>query len=60
MADRGQVARQAIAWARSCPASENEVIESRQVMEMADFPTDVQKAAEGFDALQNAAGQGRK
>src|SRR6187549_2504483 len=39
---------EAIAWASRCPGSDNEVIEVRQVQEMADFPPDVQKAAEGF------------
>ncbi len=33
---------EAIAWASRCPASENEVIELRQVQELADFPADVQ------------------
>ena len=36
---------EAIEWASRCPASEDEVIEIRQVQEMADFPPDVQKAA---------------
>jgi hypothetical protein len=27
---------------------------------MSDFPPDVQKAAVGFDAMQKAAGKGRK
>jgi hypothetical protein len=40
----------AIDWARRCPASENDIIEVRQVQEMADFPEDVRKAAEGFSA----------
>jgi hypothetical protein len=39
---------EAIAWASRCPASDNEVIEIRQVQEMADFTPDVQKAAAGF------------
>jgi hypothetical protein len=43
---------EAIAWARRCPASSNEVIEIRQVQEMSDFPADVQKAAAGFEQLQ--------
>ncbi|WP_394824682.1 YciI family protein [Pendulispora albinea] len=34
---------EAIVWASRCPASENEVIEVRQVQEMSDFPCDVQK-----------------
>jgi hypothetical protein len=36
---------EAIEWAARCPGSDNEVIEIRQVMEMSDFPTDVQAAA---------------
>ena len=43
---------EAIAWAKKCPATENEVIEIRQVQEMADFSEEVQKAAEGFAELQ--------
>src|SRR6201991_374138 len=43
---------EAIAWAKKCPASNNEVIEIRQVQEMADFPADVQQAAAGFAELQ--------
>jgi hypothetical protein len=38
---------EAIAWARRCPASGNEMIEIRQVMEMSDFPPDVQQAVAG-------------
>jgi uncharacterized protein YbaA (DUF1428 family) len=48
---------EAIEWAKRCPATENETIEIRQVQEMEDFPADVQKAAEGFTALQQSAGQ---
>jgi len=36
---------EAIEWASRCPASENEVIEVRQVFELAEFPADVQEAA---------------
>jgi hypothetical protein len=43
---------EAIEWATRCPASDNEVIEIRQVQEMSDFPADVQKAAAGFEAMQ--------
>lgn len=43
---------EAIEWARKCPASNNEIIEIRQVQEMADFPPDVQQAAAGFNELQ--------
>jgi hypothetical protein len=39
---------EAIEWASRCPASANEVIEIRQVQELADFPADVQQAAAGF------------
>jgi hypothetical protein len=43
---------EAIEWASRCPASANEVIEIRQVQELADFPPDVQKAAAGFSEMQ--------
>jgi hypothetical protein len=43
---------EAIAWAKKCPASANEVIEIRQVQEMSDFPPEVQAAAAGFDDLK--------
>jgi hypothetical protein len=43
---------EAIAWAKRCPVSSNEIIEIRQVFEMSEFPPDVQKAAAGFTELQ--------
>jgi hypothetical protein len=43
---------EAIQWASRCPASENEVIEVRQVQELSDFPADVQEAAAGFPEMQ--------
>jgi hypothetical protein len=46
---------EAIAWAKRCPASSNEIIEIRQVQEMADFPADVQQAAAGFTELQRGS-----
>ncbi|MEO8487561.1 MAG: YciI family protein [Betaproteobacteria bacterium] len=48
---------EAIAWASRCPASENEVIEVRQVQELEDFPADVQKAAAGLEAMQPQSGR---
>jgi hypothetical protein len=48
---------EAIAWASRCPASDNEVIEVRQVQEFSDFPADVQEAAAGFPEMQAQAGQ---
>jgi hypothetical protein len=50
---------EALEWAARCPASDDEVIEVRQVQEFADFPADVQEAAAGFPELQSGAGQGR-
>jgi hypothetical protein len=47
---------EAIAWAKRCPASNNELIEVRQVQEMSDFPADVQEAAAGFTELQGNRG----
>ena len=43
---------EAIAWAKKCPASENEIIEIRQVQEMADFSQEVQQAAAKLPELQ--------
>ena len=48
---------EAIEWASRCPASNNEVIEVRQVQEFADFPADVQEAAAGFQEMQAQSGQ---
>jgi hypothetical protein len=48
---------EAIAWAKRCPASSNEVIEIRQVHEMADFPPELQQAAAGFGELQGKPGR---
>jgi hypothetical protein len=46
---------EAIEWAKRCPASENEVIEIRQVQEMSDFPADIQEAASEFEEIQQKA-----
>jgi hypothetical protein len=46
---------EAIEWASRCPGGPNEVIEIRQVQEMADFPADVQKAAAGFAEMKDTA-----
>jgi hypothetical protein len=44
---------EAVEWASRCPGSDNETIELRQVMEMSEFPADVQDAAAGFSELQS-------
>jgi hypothetical protein len=51
---------EAIAWAARCPASDNEVIEVRQVQELEDFPADVQKVAAGFPEMQASSGPRRR
>ena len=48
---------EAIEWASRCPASDNEVIEVRQVHEFSDFPADVQEAAAGFAEMQEQVGR---
>lgn len=48
---------EAIAWAKRCPAGDNETIEVRQVQEFEDFPADVQQAAAGFTEMQAQSGQ---
>lgn len=51
---------EAIEWASRCPASENEVIEVRQVQELSDFPADVQKAAATLPDMQAQSAQRKK
>ena len=46
---------EAIAWAKRCPASSNEIIEIRQVQEITDFSPEVQQAAAGLTELQGRA-----
>jgi hypothetical protein len=46
---------EAIEWAKRCPASENEIIEVRQVQEMSDFPEDVARPASGFAEMREQA-----
>lgn len=48
---------EAIEWALRCPGSANEIIEVRQVQEIADFSEDVQQAAAEFSEMQTQAGQ---
>ena len=48
---------EAVEWASRCPASDNEVIEVRQVQEFSDFPEDVKEAAAGFPELKAQAEQ---
>ena len=45
---------EAIAWASQCPASENEIIEIRQVQEMADFSEEVREAAAGLTEMRGS------
>jgi hypothetical protein len=47
--------QEAIEWASRCPASDNEVIEVRQVQEFADFPAD---AEEGRRIFRDAGASG--
>lgn len=47
---------EAIAWASRCPASNDEVIEIRQVQEMGDFPAEMQQDLAGFEEMQRKAG----
>ncbi len=48
---------EAVEWASRCPASDNEIIEVRQVQEFSDFPPDVQKAAARLPEMQAQSGQ---
>ena len=42
---------EAIAWASRCPAGPNEIIEIRQVQELADFSPEVQEALVGYEDM---------
>jgi hypothetical protein len=42
---------EAIAWASKCPAGPNEIIEIRQVQELADFSPDVQQVLVGYEDM---------
>jgi hypothetical protein len=44
--------QEAIDWASRCPAADDEVIEVRQVMELSDFPADLQQEAAEFSEMQ--------
>jgi len=50
---------EAIQWASRYPASENEVIEIRQVQELADFPAAVQQLADKYPEMQLRSRQPR-
>src|SRR5690349_8374972 len=52
--------QEAIEWASRCPASDNEVIEIRQVQEFSDFPADVQAAAAEFPEMQSQSAKRRE
>jgi hypothetical protein len=39
--------QEAVEWASRCPASDNELIEIRQVQEFSEFPADVQEGGRG-------------
>jgi hypothetical protein len=39
---------EAVEWASRCPAQDGDVIEIRQVQEMADFPQEIQKEVSGL------------
>lgn len=43
---------EAIAWAKKCPASPNEIIEVRQVQEITDYSPEVQEVVAGFGDLK--------
>jgi hypothetical protein len=51
---------EAIKWAKRCPASDNEIIEIRQVQEIDEFPAEVQKAATGIIKMQTKKKRSKK
>lgn len=55
-----QSKEEAFGWASRRPASDNEVIEIRQVQEFSDFPADVQEAVAKYPEMQAQAALRRK
>jgi hypothetical protein len=51
---------EAVAWAKKCPASANEIIEIRQVQEITDFSEEVREAASGFENLPQGRAASRR
>jgi len=47
---------EAVEWARRVPGSDNEIVEVRQIQEMADFTPEIQKAASKLVDLQKRGG----
>ena len=44
---------EAIGWARRAPMSDNEIIEVRQVQELAEFPEEIRKIAAKLPEMQS-------
>jgi hypothetical protein len=51
---------EAVAWASRCPASDNEIVEVRQVQELADFPPEVLPSKMSDRLREIGFGQGSK
>ncbi len=50
----------AIEWASRCPASDNEVIEIRQVQEVSDFPAELRETLAKFPEMQAQSAKGNR
>lgn len=50
----------AIAWAKKCPATPNEIIEVRQVQEVTDFSEEVQRVAADFTEMPQGRATARR
>jgi hypothetical protein len=50
---RARSREEAVEWAKRCPASDNEMIEVRQIQEVSDLPVDVQEASAAFKEMQS-------
>jgi hypothetical protein len=49
---------EALEWASRIPGSDNEMVEVRQVMEITDFPADVQEKFEKFEKFEQQIAEG--
>lgn len=48
---------EAIAWASKAPMGDDELIEVRKVQDIADWPEDARRAAEGYEEMQQYNGR---
>lgn len=51
---------EAIGWATRCPAGPDEIVEVRQVQELADFPEAVREVLPGYESMQGGGARAER